>query len=873
MSFHQLPIELRRAIVAVARSPRLLVASDYDGTVAPIVSNPDDAHPHPDSVRALRALASLSHTTAAVISGRALRDLATLSRLPVEVHLVGSHGSEFDIGFVQEITPAAKELLAELVGVLGAIAADYPGVTIETKPASVALHVRNASADDGDQALQAVRVGAATWPDVQTTEGKAVIELSVIATDKGDALETLRHQSAASATVFLGDDVTDEKAFRRLRGPDLGVKVGDGPSGAQYRVTDPEDVARILAMLLEERRAWLLGESAPPIERLTMLASPNAKAILTPKASLTWLCHPHPDSASVFGSLVGGLASGHFSITPLPHGKVDIPPGKVDIAPGDVDRGEVAGNGLPLSQEYVDATMTVETRWPSVLVTDYLPHDVRAGRTDVTRVLSGSGIVGVIFAPRPEFGQSHVQLEIVEDGLRVLGTNDPMVLRSPGVEWRLVEDGTHGTAVAQISLTDGPVTLELRCGTSDLTPSTRPEPERREIAEKYWREWTQTLDLPTLKPSLIMRSALTLRALVHADTGSIMAAATTSLPEEIGGVRNWDYRYCWLRDAALTASALVLVGSRDEATDYLDWLHGVLDTIPGPERLNPLYTLHGANLPPEAVLDSMPGYAGSRPVRIGNAANQQVQLDVFGPIADLIADLARSRRREGLPDPLTDRDWELVLAMASAVAQRWNEPDNGIWEIRGAPRHHVYSKVMCWVTIDRALTLATEFEREPDPEWSALRQKISDDVLENGWNAQAYSYTAAYDGVDLDAATLHIGLSGLVNPLDPRFVATVSATEAVLRTGSTVYRYRHDDGLPGTEGGFHLCAAWLIEAYLLTGQRSQAEALFNQMVKVAGPTGLLSEEYDPVAERSLGNHPQAYSHLGLLRCAVLLSAE
>ncbi|WP_024794298.1 trehalose-phosphatase [Tomitella biformata] len=846
MSFHQLPLELRRALVAVARSPRLLVASDYDGTVAPIVNNPDDAFPHPGSVRALRSLASLPATTAAVISGRALRDLATLSRLPVEVQLVGSHGSEFDIGFIQEIAPAARDLLVELIAELRTIAAAHPGVTIETKPASVALHVRNASPDDGDQALDAVRAGAATWTDVQVTEGKAVIELSVIPTDKGNALEILRHQAAASATVFLGDDVTDEKAFRRLRGPDVGVKVGEGPTGATHRVTDTEDVARILAFLLEERRAWLLGESAPPIERLTMLASPNAKAILTPDASMTWFCHPHPDSASVFASLVGGASAGHFSIAP-------------------------AHNGLPLSQEYVDGTMTVETRWASVLVTDYLPHDVPAGRTDFTRVLSGTGTATVTFAPRPEFGQAHVQLEIVENGLRVLGTNEPMVLRSPGVTWELAADGSQGTAIAQINLSSGPVVLEMRCGTDDLDAATRSEAERREIAESHWRDWAATLELPPLKPSLIKRSALTLRALVHAETGSIMAAATTSLPEEIGGVRNWDYRYCWLRDAALTASALVLVGSHTEATGYLDWLHDVLATLPGPERLNPLYTLHGGNLPPEAVLDSLPGYAGSRPVRIGNAANQQVQLDVFGPIADLISDLAHSRRRAGVDIPLTDRDWDLVLAMASAVAQRWPEPDNGIWEIRGAPRHHVYSKVMCWVTIDRALSLAAEFGREADPEWAALRQKIADDVLENGWNEQAYSYTAAYEGVDLDAATLHIGLAGLIDPVDPRFVATVTATEAVLRTGSTVYRYHHDDGLPGTEGGFHLCAAWLIEAYLLTGQRSQAETLFNQMVKVAGPTGLLSEEYDPVAERSLGNHPQAYSHLGLLRCAVLLS--
>ncbi len=371
------------------------------------------------------------------------------------------------------------------------------------------------------------------------------------------------------------------------------------------------------------------------------------------------------------------------------------------------------------------------------------------------------------------------------------------------------------------------------------------------------------------------RSALTLRGLVHADSGSIMAAATTSLPEEIGGVRNWDYRYCWLRDAALTASALVSLGSTAEAEAYLGWVHDVLATVPGPERLHPLYTLWGQTLPPEAVIDVLPGYAGSRPVRVGNAANQQVQLDVFGPIVDLIHTLATTRTAAGVTDAaeaLPDRDWELVRAMVDAVERRWAEPDHGIWEIRGNPRHHVYSKVMCWLTVDRALTLADAYGRDAQLGWTTLRDVIAQQVREEGWNDEAQSYTAAYDGTDLDAATLHIGLSGLIDPDDPRFHATVLATEAELRSGATVYRYHHDDGLPGGEGGFHLCAAWLVEAYLLIGQRQPAEALFTQLVAAAGPTGLLSEEYDPVAERSLGNHPQAYSHLGLLRCAQLLSA-
>ncbi|MFD4183625.1 trehalose-phosphatase [Rhodococcus sp. NPDC058514] len=807
---------------------------------------PAKAFPHAEAVRALRALASLPATTSAVISGRALRDLAMLSRLPVEVQLVGSHGSEFDVGFVHEIDDDAKRLLREITEELQTVAAAGAGVTVEIKPASAALHVRNASPEVADAALSRVRGGPATWPGVQVTEGKSVIELAVIATDKGEALDILRHREGASATVFFGDDVTDEKAFSRLQGPDLGIKVGDGESLAEFRVESTEDVSAALAFLLEERRTWLHGDSATPIERLSMLASPRSVALLTPDATLTWFCHPEPDSAAVFAHLLGGLGAGHFTVGPR-------------------------REALPLSQRYVDGTMTVETRWASLQVTDYLPHDVDQGRTDLIRVITGQAKAVVTFAPRPEFGQVQVHLEQEADGLRVYGTNDPLVLRSPGVEWEITSDGVQQTARAVIDPSLGPIVLELRCGTSELGPSSTSESERRALAESYWSEWADGLTLPSRKRGLMKRSALTLRGLVHADSGSILAAATTSLPEELGGVRNWDYRYCWLRDASLTASALVSLGSLGEAEDFLEWVHRVLETLPGPERLHPLYTIYGTNLPPEAVLDSLPGYSGSRPVRVGNAANSQVQLDVFGPIVDLISHLAQAREKAGIVNALTDADWNLVQAMVSAVERRWSEPDNGIWEIRGNPRHHVYSKVMCWVTVDRALTLAERFGRQSESGWTALRADIADEVRDRGWSDRARSYTAAYDGTDLDAATLHIGLSGLIDPTDPRFVATVRATEAELRSGSTVYRYHHDDGLPGGEGGFHLCAAWLIEAYLLIGERSDAEALFAQLVDAAGPTGLLSEEFDPVAERSLGNHPQAYSHLGLLRCAHLLS--
>ena len=244
-------------------------------------------------------------------------------------------------------------------------------------------------------------------------------------------------------------------------------------------------------------------------------------------------------------------------------------------------------------------------------------------------MISGQAKAVVSFAPRPEFAQAPVHLRADDGGLRVFATNEPMVLRAPGVQWEIVPDGIHQTAHAVVDPSNGPVILELRCGTEDLSESPVDENARRERAESHWRDWADTLRLPSRKPALMKRSALTLRGLVHTDSGAIMAAGTTSLPEEIGGVRNWDYRYCWIRDAALTASALVSLGSTGEAEGYLNWLHGVIETMHGPERLHPLYALSGAMLGPEAVIDSLPGYAGSRPVRVGNAANVQVQLGRF----------------------------------------------------------------------------------------------------------------------------------------------------------------------------------------------------------------------------------------------------
>ncbi|MEJ3744532.1 trehalose-phosphatase [Actinomycetes bacterium KLBMP 9797] len=836
--------ELRAAIGRIARVPQLLVACDYDGTLAPIVADPIDAVPLPEAVAAVRALATLPQTTVAVVSGRALRDLAALSRLPSEVRLVGSHGTEFDIGFVTRLAPELVETRTRLQTVVREIVAEQAGVRLESKPASVAVHLRAAEPEVAGRVAEALRTGPATWPGVSVTNGKQVMELSVLSADKGAAVDQLRAQISASAALVIGDDATDEPAFARLHGPDVGIRIGAGDTAAAYRVAEPIDAARVLALLLRTRRNWLFGERAVPIERHSMLANGRTVALLTPEAKVSWLCHPRPDSSALFADLLGGPSAGHFTVGP--------------------ERG-----GIPLGQRYRPGTMTVETRWSGLTVTDWLEE---SQRSTLVRVISGRVSARLEFAPRPEYGQVTVRLQPLGDGLLVLGPNEPVTLYSPGVEWDIRRDGGHDTARAVVDLerAGGQVAVELRLGSNSVEPHGVPPMERQAAAEREWRDWAAGLRLPETARDLVSRSALTLRGLCYAPTGGILAAATSSLPEEVGGVRNWDYRYCWFRDAAMSARALVDLGSLGEAEAFLRWVDACVARTGGhPERLHPLYTVEGYELGAEAVIDTLPGWAGSRPVRVGNLANNQLQLDVFGPVADLLAAVADAR------GAVRDEEWRVLDAMVEAVARRWHEPDHGLWEARLPPRHHVYSKVMCWLTVDRALHVLRRHgagSHSERPEWAALRDRIGHNVLEYGWHEQAGAYTVAYGDEEMDASSLWIGLSGLLPDDDPRFLATVLKVESDLRSGPVVYRYRWDDGLPGHEGGFHVCTAWLIEAYLRTGRRGDAEELFAQMVDTAGPTGLLPEQYDPLAERGLGNHPQAYSHLGLIRCALLLSS-
>ncbi|MCP5035284.1 MAG: trehalose-phosphatase [Actinomycetia bacterium] len=837
--------ELGDRLRQLARVPNLLIACDYDGTLAPLVDDPMDATPNRSAVAAMRAMAEQANTHVAVVSGRSLRDLALLSRFPEEIRLVGSHGSEFDLGFASKLTPRLATLRTELVAEVNELGARF-GARIEEKPTGATFHFRGMDDDIHQVARDEIVRGPASRDGVFTRNGHDIIEMSVIDTNKGSALELIRAQVGASAVVFFGDDVTDEDGFRTLAGPDIGIRVGEGPTVAHYRVADTDVVAQLLALLSEFRTKWLRGAGLVPIEDHSMLSDQRTAAIVSPKARITWLCAPRVDSAAVFAELLGGPAAGHFSVS-------------------DIDGRD------PIGQRYNQNTLVLETRFPDFRVYDYLDasggrHRRLAGRSDLIRVIEGQGRATIEFAPRLDFGRVPTQLELRADGIVVMGTSDLMVLRAPGVDWEIVADGFHQSALATVELGSEPLVLELRAGTGTFRPDPRSETDRRVDTERFWSNWVGKLDLPELERELATRSAIMLKALCHGPTGAILAAATTGLPEHLGGVRNWDYRYCWLRDAALSATALARLNSHAEGMAYLDWVLHILETRSDPERLAPLYNVTGRHLPPEAEIADLPGYGGSRPVRVGNAADGQVQLDLFGPVVDLVHVLLERG------EALSSEHWRLVEAMVLAVSHRWREPDHGIWEIRKPPRHHVYSKTMCWVTVDRAIKIADQFlDREPET-WVELRDEIAADVLEHGWKPKIGSFTAAYHGDDLDASVLAVGLWGLLPPTDERFVSTVATLERELRTGPTVYRYLDDDGLPGREGGFNLMTSWLIDALTLMGRRADAESLFQELCGLVGATGIMAEQFDPENARALGNIPQAYSHLGLINNALGLSS-
>ncbi|MEU3250280.1 glycoside hydrolase family 15 protein [Streptomyces sp. NPDC006997] len=587
------------------------------------------------------------------------------------------------------------------------------------------------------------------------------------------------------------------------------------------------------------------------IEDYAIIGDEQTAALVGRDGSVDWLCLPRFDSAACFARLLGDEDNGHWR-----------------LAPKDA-------TGPCTRRAYRPDTLVLDTEWETphgaVRVTDLMPQRDRA--PDVVRIVEGlHGSVTMRSTLRLRFDYGSVMPWVRRsDGHRVaVAGPDSVWLRSePEVHTWGEDFGTH----AEFTVTPGQKVAFV------LTwhPSHQPRPPlvdpyeslRHSVAD--WRAWTAHCRYDGPHRDAVIRSLITLKALTYKPTGGIVAAATTSLPEEIGGVRNWDYRYCWLRDSTLTLGALTAAGYVEEAEAWRDWL---LRAVAGdPADLQIMYGLAGERRLTEQELPWLSGFEGTAPVRIGNDAVRQLQLDVYGEVMDSLA-LARRAGLHSRPDV-----WALQVALMEFLRTAWREPDEGLWEVRGGRRQFTHSKVMVWVAADRAVRALESYPQlEGDLEgWRALRDEVHREVCAKGYDAERNTFTQSYGSRELDASLLLIPRVGFLPPDDPRVTGTIDAIRAELGHHGFLRRYGTDetvvDGLPGGEGTFLVCSFWLADALHATGRRKEAEELFERLVERTNDVGLLSEEYDPVADRQLGNFPQAFSHIGLVNTALALYGD
>jgi GH15 family glucan-1,4-alpha-glucosidase len=586
----------------------------------------------------------------------------------------------------------------------------------------------------------------------------------------------------------------------------------------------------------------------PRIEDYALIGDEQTAALIGRDGSVDWLCLPRFDSAACFAKLLGDEENGHWR-----------------IAPKDVE-------GPCTRRAYRPDTLVLDTEWEtaqgSVRVTDLMPQRDRA--PDLVRVVEGlSGKVTVRSTLRLRFDYGAVVPWMRRsDGHRVAvaGPDSTWLRSEPPVRTWGEDFGTH----SEFTVTAG----EKVAFVLTWHPSHEPRPplvdpyEALEASVADWQAWASRCRYHGPHRDAVVRSLITLKALTYAPTGGIVAAATTSLPEEMGGVRNWDYRYCWLRDSTLTLGALLSCGYQEEAEAWRNWL---LRAVAGdPADLQIMYGLAGERRLPEFEVPWLSGFAGSRPVRIGNEAVNQLQLDVYGEVMDSLS-LARLA---GL-SPKGDM-WALQSALMTYLESAWRQPDEGLWEVRGGRRHFVHSKVMVWVAADRAVrTLEANPRLRGDLDgWRAMREQVHREVCEKGYDPGRNTFTQYYGSRELDASLLLVPRVGFLPPDDPRVTGTVDAIRDELGHSGFVRRYStvesDVDGLPGSEGTFLACSFWLADALHMTGRTKEARELFERLVDLSNDVGLLSEEYDPVAGTLLGNVPQAFSHIGLVNTALAL---
>jgi GH15 family glucan-1,4-alpha-glucosidase len=582
------------------------------------------------------------------------------------------------------------------------------------------------------------------------------------------------------------------------------------------------------------------------IEDYALIGDTRTAALVGRDGSIDWLCLPRFDSGACFAALLGDESHGRWKIAP-------------------------AAETVNVERRYRDGTLVLETDFETadgaVRVTDCMPLSDAA--TEVARVvegLRGSVPMSMELVLRFDYGRVVPWVRRLGGALSAVAGPDAVLIAS-SVPTR----GENMTTRADFEVKEGdslpflltwhpseqraPGPIDVRAAVSDT--------------EAWWRDWSSRCESGGPWREQVRRSLITLKALTYGKTGGIVAAPTTSLPEQLGGVRNWDYRYCWLRDATLTLLALLEVGYVDEAREWRDWL---LRSVAGwPSDMQIMYGPAGERRLIEIELDWLPGYEGAAPVRIGNAASEQFQLDVYGELMDALL----QAREAGLePDPYA---WNLQRQLLGFVEEAWTRPDEGIWEVRGKRRHFVHSKVMAWVAVDRAVKTVENFGMEGDLDrWRRLRDRIHAEVCERGWDAERRTFTQSYGSKPLDASLLLIPAVGFLPPDDERVIGTVEAIERELCVDGFVLRYpteESDDGLPPGEGAFLPCTFWLVDALALIGRRDEAVELFERLLGLCNDVGLLAEEYDPQAGRLVGNFPQAFSHIGLVNSAMVLSRE
>ena len=532
------------------------------------------------------------------------------------------------------------------------------------------------------------------------------------------------------------------------------------------------------------------------------------------------------------------------------HGRWRVAP----VAAVRTTRRKYRGNTLVLETEMTTHTGTVA-------VIDFMPPSSESH--DIVRIIEGrSGRVELRseLVIRFDYGTTVPWVRHVDNGIVAIAGPDMLRFASPvqshGENFRTVADITVAAGQREVfSLTWGPSHFDLPPPIDALAAL--------EQTEAMWTEWARTSSYRGPHENAVVRSLLTLKALTYAPTGGIVAAPTTSLPEHIGGSRNWDYRYCWLRDATLTLYAFLNAGYTAEARAWRDWL--VRAVAGRPEQARIMYGIAGERRLPELELDWLPGYEESKPVRVGNAASTQHQLDVYGEVMDAL----HLARRLGLQSD--GAAWRVEKALVSYVEKVWREPDEGIWEIRGPRRHFTFSKAMAWVALDRAVKSVEQYGLDgPVGRWREVRAAIHEDVCKRAFDEKLGSFVQYIGGSSLDASLLLLAEIGFIAPSDPRFLGTVAAVEKHLVRDGLVLRYltsEEVDGLPAGEGAFLACSFWLVDAYLLIGRRRDAERLFERLLGLANDVGLLAEEVDPATGRHLGNFPQAFSHVSLVNSA------